>query len=96
MYFLFAFYYYYQNNKFNGSCQKVDLCTGAALKGNCADTTLVCCVPDTNQPNLSDKIITKNMFLKIAGNTTRNSALYGFFAKSMQVAKINDQNKAGN
>ena len=82
----------YGNRKYNGTCQQIDQCIGAALIGNCQNS--ICCIPDTSQPNLNDKIITKNIFLKVAGNTSRNSALYGFFVQSMQQAQINNQNKA--
>jgi predicted chitinase len=85
------------SKKYNGTCKLVEECVGAALQGNCQNTAsfnFICCIPDSNQPNLSDKFITKPIFLKVAGNTSRNSALYGFFVQSMQTAKINDQNKA--
>jgi len=83
----------YGKIKYNGTCKSVDECTGAAFKGNCQN--LICCIPEiTNQPNQADGLITKAIFLKIAGNTTRNAALYGFFVQSLKTANINDQYKA--
>jgi len=89
----------YGNKKYEGTCKYVDECSnGAAFKSiQCQNqaSSFICCVPEnTAQPNLKDDIITKPLFLKLSGNTTRNSALYGFFVQSMQTAKINDQYKA--
>lgn len=83
----------YGNKKYNGTCKFVEECTGAAFKGNCQN--MVCCVADfSNPPGVEDTLTNKTLFLKISGNTARNSALYGFFAQSLKTANINDQYRA--
>ena len=81
------------STKYDGTCQPIDECTGAALKGNCQNT--VCCIADSNPPKIQEpSFMKKALFLKIAGNSTRNSVMYNFFIDSMTKANINNQYRA--
>lgn len=71
-----------------GECMEIDVCTGAAINGNCPQSQ-TCCVADVASPDDSENLyLTKEIFLKIAGNTTRNSALYSHLVESMNIAGI--------
>ena len=72
-----------------GQCQGVDECRGAALIGNCPSSQ-ICCIQDTNpQPAVPANMkLTKNMFLKLVGSTTRNDYMYNYVAASMQTAGV--------
>ena len=87
----------YGGDRYNGLCKHVDECGGAALKGNCLNL-LICCIPDRQTiPNVPENsFIKKSMFLKLAGNTIRNSELYNYFAQSLFDSEIVNQYKAGN
>ncbi|CAF0704553.1 unnamed protein product [Brachionus calyciflorus] len=71
----------------DGECKLVDECTGAAMKGNCANN-LICCVPDIAKTVAENSFIKKSLFLKYVNNTARNNALYGFFVESMTSAGV--------
>ena len=68
-------------NNTQGNCSLVDECKGAALIGTCSKS-LLCCIEDTSSKS-SSNIITKEIFLKVAGNTSRNEWLYGHFVDSL-------------
>lgn len=74
----------------NGQCVEVDECLGAALVGNCAQSKYTCCIQDPNPvPNVADNSrLTRALFLKLVGNTTRNNHLYKFVVDSMQKAGV--------
>ena len=76
-----------------GTCSAVDECRGAALIGTCSKS-LICCINDTSSTGSSD-LITRDIFLKVAGNTTRNEWLYGHFVDSLKPILINN-NKGEN
>ncbi len=57
--------------------------------GNCTMAGQTCCIDDIKASDVSEsKLISRELFLKIAGNTTRNQALYNFFVESMVDANI--------
>lgn len=71
-----------------GECMEIDVCTGAAINGNCPQSQ-TCCVADVASPDVVENFyLTREIFLKIAGNTTRNSALYAHLVESMNIAEI--------
>lgn len=72
-----------------GECKNVDDCKGAALVGNCTGQQ-ICCIPDPNSPPSvpSGIKLTKQIFLKLVGNTPRNDYLYNFIASAMQSAAL--------
>ena len=72
-----------------GSCMEIDSCTGAGISsGNCPGS-FTCCVPNPSTPPITThKILTKEKFLKIAGNTTRNNVLYSYLVDSMEKANV--------
>ena len=71
-----------------GECMEIDVCTGAALAGNCSQSQ-TCCVADVASPDVVENFyLTKEIFLKIVGNTTRNSALYAYLVESMNIAEV--------
>lgn len=84
----------YGKNFLEGVCQDVDTCMGAALIGNCANKDFICCIQDKSLNYPENSIITKKLFLKIAGDTSRNNYLYNFFSESMELARIDNQYKA--
>ena len=86
----------YGKNKIQGECISVDDCAGAALKGNCPNSisNVVCCIREAALNIAENSLINKKMFLKLAGNTTRNSFLYNYFVESMNRASINNQYRA--
>ena len=85
----------YGLKRYNGTCKSVEECTGAALKGNCLNS-FVCCIPDIKPPpNVPENsFVNKRTFLKLVGDTVRNSALYNHFAQSLIDAEINNQYRA--
>lgn len=71
-----------------GIClESVDDCIGGAVKGNCSQG-FVCCVPALYGQHPEDSIITKNLFLKLSGDTPRNRELYNCFIASFEYANI--------
>ena len=80
---------------YNGTCKSVAECSGAALKGNCLNS-FVCCIPDLKPPlNVPENpLISKRTFLKLVGDTVRNSALYNHFAQSLIDAEAFNQYRA--
>ena len=78
------------NPEMVGECKEVDMCVGAAIASKCSSTKHICCVPEPNKApqEMESKIISKEQFLKISGNTTRNNALYRYFTKSLALANI--------
>ena len=80
-------------NKYQGQCVNVNDCAGAALLGNCGNSN-VCCIKVPTLTMSEDQIITKNIFLKLVGNTPRTNYIYYYFAESMMIAKIDNQYKA--
>ncbi len=50
-----------------------------------------CCVPDNklnSKTRSSHHLLTKEIFLKVVGDTTRNEAIYYFVVESLDIAKI--------
>lgn len=85
------------NNKLNGSCSLIDECQGAAfISSNCSQKDYTCCIQDTNSTKINKTLISKEIFLKIAGNTPRNGWIYGHFSDSLDYsgAKIDTVYKA--
>jgi len=80
---------------YNGTCKLVEECTGAALKGNCLNS-FVCCITDIKPPpNVPENsFVNKRTFLKLVGDTVRNSALYNHFAQSLIDAEAFNQYRA--
>ena len=85
----------YEQNM-SGNCKSVDDCTGAALAGNCAKSGLICCIAETSPPpnKVENKMITKEIFLRIAGNTLRNQGIYNYFVESLEMANITTEYQA--
>lgn len=83
----------YGNNRLNGTCKSVQDCTGAALIGDCSSQTMVCCVDDRTVQVAEHKKLTKRLFLKLVGNTTRNNAMYNYVVESMKLAAIEGKNE---
>ena len=79
-----------------GDCMLVDDCTGAAVEGNCSTSEFICCIAESSAPpdKAENKIITKDIFLKIAGNTKRNQAIYNYFVESLEMANITTEYQA--
>lgn len=79
-----------------GICKDIDKCTGAAIKGNCTATGHTCCVAE-NASELQNTVeddstkLTKEIFLKIAGDTVRNQAIYKYFVESMRLANVTSE-----
>jgi predicted chitinase len=73
-----------------GTCINVDECTGGAFATTtCESKNHICCVNETASiVSAEDKIITRDLFLNIAQNTTRNNAMYAFFVEAMAKANI--------
>jgi predicted chitinase len=84
----------YGLNFLSGVCSGIDECQGAAFLGNCSNTKQICCMEEKVFSFPANSIITKQIFLKITGNTPRNSFLYNYFSESMQLAKINTKYQA--
>jgi hypothetical protein len=80
-------------NKLNGLCQSVDQCTGAAFIGNCTNANFICCMEDKTIQIAENKKLTKRMFLKLVGNTTRNNAMYNYVVESMNLATISGRSE---
>ena len=80
-------------NKYKGECLNVDQCTGAAFLSNCPNSN-ICCIKDVQLTISENPYITKNIFLKLSGNTPRTNAMYNFFVESMLRANIDNQYKA--
>jgi hypothetical protein len=72
-----------------GKCMEIDSCIGAAVAGNCSQSQ-TCCVASNESPYIPNEniFLTKNIFLKIAGNTSRNEALYVHLLESMEIAEV--------
>jgi len=81
-------------NKLNGTCSLVDVCQGAALIANldCSPKE-ICCLVDKNSTS-TNRFISKEIFLKVTGNTSRNDWLYGHFSDSLDAAEINTEYRA--
>jgi len=80
--------------KQNATCSMVSDCKGAAFSTYDCPVLQICCVQDPYSSSATSSIITKAIFLKIAGNTTRNDWIYNYFSESMPLAEINDENRA--
>lgn len=74
--------------KRSGVCKGVDECTGAALRGNCSDSRQICCINDKTIEMGEHKKLTKEILLKLVGNTTRTSWIYDYVVESMRYASI--------
>jgi len=63
---------------------------GAALASTCITQGHICCVPEPNEApaEIKNRLISKEQFLEIAGNTSRNSALYRYFSESLGLANV--------
>lgn len=86
----------YGSQKLNGQCTSADDCTGAALVGDCTTPALICCIKDDETANMSltHPKLTKEKFLKIAGDNERNKVLYHFFVGSLSLFMVpNDPNE---
>ncbi len=71
-----------------GICIRIEDCEGAVIGGNCV-SGLKCCVPEPSPiTEASNSILTKNKFLKIIGNTTRNNFLYSYLVNAMEKANV--------
>ena len=84
-------------NKINGTCALVDFCQGAAFITSDCRGKEICCIEDTDSAksnSLNIYSIKKEIFLKIAGNTSRNDWLYGHFCDSLKEAEINTDYRA--
>ena len=75
-----------------GICMDINSCVGAAIASlNCTDSNFAtCCVPERDKApiEVESKHISKELFLNISGNTTRNDAIYRYFAESLKLANI--------
>ncbi len=78
------------NSQLNGECKEVAACVGAALASTCITQGHICCVPEPNEApaEIKNRLISKEQFLEIAGNTSRNSALYRYFSESLGLANV--------
>ena len=74
-----------------GSCLKFDYCTGGVIASSDCSRDLSCCVDDKKLPYAANRLLTKEIFLKIAGNTTRNDAMYYYVVESMERASIENE-----
>lgn len=83
----------YGKNHLDGTCQVISECKGAAFIGNCVNKK-ICCVPEDKIVKSTNSIISKELFLKIVGDTPRNDWLYDYFSDSMNQAEINSKYKA--
>ncbi len=78
-----------------GDCSLIYNCKGAAFVTTDCPNPQICCVQDTSSSSsLTNSIITKAIFLKIAGNTFRNNWIYNYFSESMKSAAIDNEYKA--
>jgi hypothetical protein len=86
----------YGTKKYVGQCMQVNDCIGAAFRGNCSISSNVCCVKEPSNSTYTpvNPIIKLESFLKLAGNTTRNRALFGYFAESLVISNISNPNRA--
>ncbi len=73
-----------------GSCISIDHCTGGVIASNNCSTGLACCVEDKQQPSsfAVKHLLTKEIFLKIAGDTTRNDGMYYYVVESLILANV--------
>jgi len=73
-----------------GECKEIDVCIGAAIASNCSSAKHICCISEPNEAPVETphKLISKEQFLKIADNTSRNSALYRYFSESLSLANV--------
>jgi hypothetical protein len=81
----------YGKNVTGGVCLDIDKCTGGAFAtSNCKNKDHICCVNETSSliPSSEDQVLTRDLFLKLAGNTTRNNAIYPLFVDTMSKANI--------
>ncbi len=78
-----------------GTCQNISVCTGVAVKSsNCSTTGFVCCIEELHtEPHFLNEnpILTRDIFLKIVGNTSRNRAMYFYFVESLAYAQIQSE-----
>jgi hypothetical protein len=86
----------YGTKKYIGQCMQVNDCTGGAFQGNCSNSNYVCCVNDPSNSSYTplNPIINLGLYLKLAGNTTRNRALFEYFAESLVLSNISNPNRA--
>ena len=69
---------------------KIEHCTGAIIATNDCSRGFSCCVEDKKlAKSFSEhKILTRDKFLKLVGNTTRNLAMYNYVVESIGLAGI--------
>ena len=86
----------YGTKKYIGQCMALNDCTGGAFQGNCSNSNNVCCVKDPSNSSYTplNPIINLGLYLKLAGNTTRNRALFEYFAESLVLSNISNPNRA--
>ena len=71
-----------------GICKNINDCTGAAMTSNCTNG-LTCCIQDNNRvSNITNNILTKEIFLKVVGDTPRNDYIYRYVVESLKLADI--------
>lgn len=60
------------------------------MSGNCSEAGFICCIEESIPPQtyVENSVLTRDMFLKVAGNNTRNRALYFYFVESLADAQI--------
>jgi hypothetical protein len=86
----------YGTKKYIGQCMQVNDCIGGAFIGNCSNLNNVCCIKDPFNSSFTplNPIINLGLYLKLAGNTTRNRALFEYFAESLVLSNISNPNRA--
>jgi hypothetical protein len=89
------------NNKFGssripGECRPVKDCRGAHLESNNSSCGNVnkCCMEDITVNVAPNNRLTKNIFLKLIGNTSRNDAMYNYFVQSLPLAGVSTGSNA--
>ena len=74
-----------------GTCSDLDSCTGAVIGSDCSNG-LVCCVKDeAPESRTGNSLLTKDIFLKIVGDTPRNNELYYYLTESFDFADIKNE-----
>lgn len=83
-------------------------CQGAALPGNCTDTSFTCCIDDnlidillrpalrhkrSADENPEDPYITRDLFLRILGDNPRNQRMYELYVQTLSESGIAQQTK---
>ena len=74
----------------SGLCSQLDECTGAVFRApNECVGQQVCCIDDDVKPSYKENaLFTRDMFLKVVGNTTRSRELYYYLIEAFGYAGI--------